>query len=161
MQLSGKVAIVTGAGGGGAGRAIARRVARDGARVVVSDIDKQGGVETVRAIEADNGHAAFVAADVGVEVDVQALIATVEQTCGGVDVLVNDASAPFRPEVEHWAKAVQVDLLGPIYGVRYGIEAMRRRGGGAVGNSSSTSALVHGRGRPRAAGHSGAQAGVS
>src|SRR5262249_38786751 len=160
MQLSGKVAIVTGAGGGGAGRAIARRVARDGARVVVSDIDKQGGVETVRAIEADNGHAVFVAADVGVEADVQALIATVEQTCGGVDFLVNDASAPFRPEVEHWAKAVQVDLLGPIYGVRYGIEAMPRRGGGAIVNIGSTSALFHGRRRLGSAGYDAAKAGV-
>src|SRR5262249_3508505 len=119
MQISGKVVIVTGAGGSGSGRAIARRFARDGATVVVSDIDQQGGFETVRAIEAENGHAVFIPADVGVEADVQALLATVEQACGGVDVLVNDASAPFRPEVEHWPKAVQVDLLGPIYGGRY------------------------------------------
>jgi NAD(P)-dependent dehydrogenase (short-subunit alcohol dehydrogenase family) len=97
---------------------------------------------------------------VSVEADVQALVATAEQTWGGVDVLVNDASAPFRPEMEHWAKAVQVDLLGPIYGVRYGIEAMRRRGGGAIVNISSTSALGHGRRRLGSAGYDAAKAGV-
>src|SRR5262249_14830186 len=160
MPISGKVVIVTGAGGGGSGRAIARRFARDGASVVVSDIDTQGGSETVRTIEAENGRAVFIPADVGVEADVQALVATAEQTCGGVDVLVNDASAPFRPEMEHWPQAVQVDLLGPIYGVRYGTEALRRRGGGAIVNISSTSALVHGRRRLGSAGYDAAKAGV-
>src|SRR5262245_14570840 len=60
----------------------------------------------------------------------------------------------------HWPQAVQVDLLGPIYGVRYGVEAMRRRGGGAVVNISSTSALVHGRRRLGSAGYDAAKAGV-
>jgi NAD(P)-dependent dehydrogenase (short-subunit alcohol dehydrogenase family) len=102
----------------------------------------------------------FIPADVGVEADVQALVATTEQTFGGVDVLVNNASAPFALEMEHWPKAVQVDLLGPIYGVRYAIEAMRRRGGGAIVNIGSTSALAHGRRRLGSAGYDAAKAGV-
>src|SRR5207245_8683174 len=74
MELNGKVAIVTGAGGGGSGRAIAKRLARDGALVVVSDIDERGGRETLRLIEAERGHAAFFPADVGIEPEVRALI---------------------------------------------------------------------------------------
>jgi NAD(P)-dependent dehydrogenase (short-subunit alcohol dehydrogenase family) len=160
MQISGRVVIVTGAGGPGCGRAIARRFARAAASVVVSDIDPQGGLETVRSIEAENGRAVFVSADVSVEADVRALVATAEHTYGGVDVLVNNASALLRPAIEHWAGAVHVDLLGPIYGVRYGVEAMRRRGGGAIVNVSSTSALAHGRQRVGSPGYDAAKAGV-
>jgi NAD(P)-dependent dehydrogenase (short-subunit alcohol dehydrogenase family) len=160
MQISGKVVIVTGAGGPGCGRAIARRFARAGASVVVSDIDAQGGLETVRTIEAENGRAVFVSADVSVEADVRALVASAEQTYEGVDVLVNNASALLHPEIEDWPSTVHVDLLGPIYGVRYGIEAMRRRGGGAIVNISSTSALAHGRKRVGSPAYDAAKAGV-
>jgi NAD(P)-dependent dehydrogenase (short-subunit alcohol dehydrogenase family) len=62
--------------------------------------------------------------------------------------------------VDHWPKAVQVDLLGTVYAVRYAIEALRRRGGGAVVNISSTSALMHGRRRAGSAGYDAAKAGV-
>src|SRR5262245_46643650 len=160
MRALEKVVIVTGAGGAGSGRAIARRFVREGATVVVADIDAAGGAETVRAIGQENGRAVFIRADVGVESDVQALTAGAEHTFGGVDVLVNNASAPFRPEMEHWPQAVQVDLLGTIYGVRHAVEAMRRRGGGAIVNISSTSALVHGRRRLGSAGYDAAKAGV-
>ncbi len=160
MQVSTKVVTVTGAGGVGSGRAIARRFARDGASVIVADVDSAGGAETVRLIEAENGRAAFIRVDVGLEAEVQGLFAGAEQTFGGVDVLVNNASAPFRPEIEHGSKAVQVDLLGTIYGVRYACEAMRRRGGGAIVNISSTSALVHGRRCLGSAGYDAAKAGV-
>src|SRR5437773_1930848 len=98
MELVGRVAIVTGAGGGGSGRAIARRLARDGASVVVSDINEGGGSETVRLIESEGRRAIFFRADVGVEAEVRALIAFAEKTYDGVDLMVNNASAPYHPE---------------------------------------------------------------
>ena len=78
------VAIVTGAGGTGCGRAIAARFARDGAAVVVSDIDESGGEETVRLIAGGSGRAAFFRADVREERQVQDLIAFGERTFGCV-----------------------------------------------------------------------------
>jgi len=146
MTLAGSVAVVTGAGGDGCGRAIASRLARDGAVVVVSDIDENGGRETVRLIEESGGRAAFRAADVRVREQVRVLLAFAEETFGPLGILVNNASAPFRPEepLEHWEETVQTDLLGTVYGTRLAIEAMRGRGG-AIVNISSISALWHGR----------------
>src|SRR5262245_43316840 len=162
MDLIGKVAIVTGAGGGGSGRAVARRLARDGAAVIVSDVNEPGGWDTLRLIEAEGGRASFFRADVGVEAEVHALVAFAEKTCGGLDVLVNNASAPYRPEspLGHWVETVQVDLLGAMYGTLHGTGAMRRRGGGAIVNVGSTSALGHGRKHSKAPAYDVAKAGV-
>jgi NAD(P)-dependent dehydrogenase (short-subunit alcohol dehydrogenase family) len=162
MEILGKVAIVTGSGGLGSGRAIAGRFARDGAAVVVSDIDEAGGEETVRLIQAENGRAEFLRADIGIEADVRALIGFAERTFGGLDILVNNASAPYRPQapLEHWFETVRVDLLGALYGTRCGIDALRRRGGGAIVNIGSTSALGHGRKQSGSPAYDVAKAGV-
>src|SRR5580704_16137944 len=85
VEVTGKVAIVTGSGGDGSGRAIARRFARDGAKVVVCDINEPGGRETVRLIEGERGRAAFVRADVANKDDLANLFAFAETTFGGVD----------------------------------------------------------------------------
>lgn len=140
-------AIVTGAGGSGCGRAIARRFAKDGAAVVASDINENGGHETVRLIESAGGRAVFFRADVRDEQQVRGLIEFGEQTYGRVTVLVNNASGPFRPgdEAEYWADIVQTEFLGAVYATRYGIEVMRRWGGGAIVNIASISGLWHGR----------------
>ncbi|HLN28344.1 MAG TPA: SDR family oxidoreductase [Gemmataceae bacterium] len=162
MDLIGKVAIVTGAGGAGCGRADARRLAREGAAIIVSDIDEAGGRKTVGNIEAAGGRAAFFRADAGVEADVAALIDFAEKTFGGVDVIVNNASAPYHADepMGHWVKTVQVDLLGPMFAVLHGIEALRRRGGGAIVNVGSTSALGHGRKHGHVPAYDAAKAGV-
>jgi len=146
MELRNKVAIVTGSGGGGSGRAEACRFAREGCLVVVSDIDEAGGLQTLNLIEAAGGMAAFFRADVAVESEVKGLIGFAEARFGGVDIIVNNASGPgYHPEVplEYWFETVQIDLLGAMYGTRFGIDAMRRRGGGAIVNIGSTSALPH------------------
>jgi NAD(P)-dependent dehydrogenase (short-subunit alcohol dehydrogenase family) len=150
MEINGKVAVVTGAGGNGSGRAIACRFARDGAAVVVSDIDEAGGIETVRLIESRGGRAAFLRTDVRVEEQVRNLIDFAVETFGGLGIVVNNASAPFRPgePLEHWADTVKTDLFGTMYGTRFAIDAMRRTGGGAIVNLSSISALWHGRSTP-------------
>jgi len=146
MDLKNKVAIVTGSGGGGSGRAEACRLAREGCFVVVSDIDEPGGRQTLDFIQNARGRAAFFRADVSIESDVKGLIAFAEKSFGGVDIIVNNASGPgYHPEapLEYWFETVQIDLLGAMYGTRHGIEAMRRRGGGAIINIGSTSALPH------------------
>ncbi len=82
--------IVTGAGGSGCGRSIALRFAIDGAAVVVSDIDEEGGRNTVRVIEADKGRAAFFQADVRHDSQVQQLVSFAETKFSRLDVLVNN-----------------------------------------------------------------------
>jgi len=147
MEIKGKAVIVTGAGGSGSGRAIARRFAKDGAAVVGSDIDDEGGRETVSRVESEGGRATFFHADVRVENQVSGLVEFAEQTFGGLGVLVNNASAPFRPDepLDHWVDTVQTDLVGTMYGTRFAIDAMRRHAGGAIVNIGSISALWHGR----------------
>jgi NAD(P)-dependent dehydrogenase (short-subunit alcohol dehydrogenase family) len=150
MEQPRHVAIVTGAGGTGSGRAIARRFANDGAAVVVADINESGGHETVRLIEASGGRAAFTRVDIRDEQQARELVAFGEQTFGAVTILVNNASAPFRPgePLEHWEDAVQTDLLGAMFCTRAAIDAMRRAGSGAIVNIASISALWHGRTTP-------------
>src|SRR5262245_41766872 len=98
MVLMGKVAIVTGAGGSGCGRAIACRVAREGASVVIADLREAVMRAPAGAIEADGGCASIRPTDVANEAEVRALFAFAENTYGGVDAVVNDASAAVFPE---------------------------------------------------------------
>jgi NAD(P)-dependent dehydrogenase (short-subunit alcohol dehydrogenase family) len=161
----GKVAIVTGAGGSGCGRAIACRFAREAASIVIADIRETGMRDTASAIEAEGGQASIFPTDVGNEAEVRALFAFAENTYGGVDVVLNDASGAVFPEktLDDWFANLRVDLLGTMYATRYGIEAMRRRGGGAIVNIGSTSALPHGDVRshgPGSTGYNTAKAGV-
>ena len=142
MKIAGKVALVTGAGSG-IGRAIALRLARDGASVVVNDIDARHGQKVVREVQLAGGRAAFVRADVGVESDVRQMIAFAKSTFGGLDILVNNAgcavSDPPFPDAppRHWNRIIDVYLRGVMLGTQLGIEAMRRRGGGAIVNIAS------------------------
>ncbi len=162
MDLTGKVAIVTGSGGEGCGRAIARRFAREGCAVVVCDIDQPGGLETVRLIETEGGRAAACRADVSEESDITALIQFAEKTYGGLDVLVNNASAPYHAEAvpQHWFDALRVDLHGAMYATLHAIPAMRKRHGGAIVNMGSTSAIGHGRKHSKSPGYDVAKMGL-
>ena len=139
--------IVTGSGGNGCGRAIAERFARERAAVIVSDIDERGGHVTVDRLRDAGGRAEFCRADVRDEADLKRLIAFAEERLGRLDVLVNNASGPFRPNepLEHWVDTVQTELLGTMRATRYAIDAMRRSGGGAIVNVASISGLWHGR----------------
>jgi len=165
MSLMGKTAIVTGGGGSGCGRAIARRLAREGALVVIADLREDGMRATASAIEAEGGRASIFQVDVSSEIEVRALFTLAESSYGGVDVVVNNASLAVFPEktLDDWFTNLRVDLTGAMYATRYGIEAMRRRGGGAIVNIGSTSALPHGDLRahgPSSSGYNTAKAGI-
>jgi NAD(P)-dependent dehydrogenase (short-subunit alcohol dehydrogenase family) len=149
MPHENQVVIVTGAGGSGCGRSISARFARDGAAIVVSDIDDAGGHETVRGIERNGGRAAFFRADVRKESQLKELVSFAETTFGDLSVLVNNASAPHgNVGIDTWIDAIETDLLGAMYAIRWAVEAMRRGHGGAIVNIASISALWHGRKTP-------------
>ena len=166
MEIKGKVALVTG-GGSGIGRATALRLAREGASVVVADIDEEGGRETVRQIEALPGkgraafvradpslrsgqapRAAFIRADVTLEADVRAMMAFTEDTFGGLDILHNNAGIltgrPRFPDAEpgRWGRVLETNLGGVVLGTHYGVQALRNRGGGVIVNTASMAGLA-------------------
>lgn len=147
-MTSDRVVIVTGGGGAGCGRSISLRVAKAGASVVVADVDKVGGQNTVKLIEHDQGRAAFFHVDVRNDSQVKALVSFAEKTFGGVNTLINNASAPTGESIETWTNVLETDLLGTIYATRWAMEAMKRAGGGVVVNIASISALWHGRKAP-------------
>src|SRR6056297_2760204 len=94
--ISGKVALVTGAGSG-IGRATALRFAEAGATVAVADLDEEGGEETVRLVSEAGGEAEFFAVDVSDEESVKALVDDVVSTFGGLDVAFNNAGIEGMP----------------------------------------------------------------
>jgi NAD(P)-dependent dehydrogenase (short-subunit alcohol dehydrogenase family) len=138
------VALVTGGGGEGCGRAIARRLAREGAFVIVCDIDERAGWMTVKAIEAEGGSAASRAVNVRSREQISEAYAFA-RTIGPLTTVVNNASAidAFHPDqpLEYWDELVETDFLGTLWSTRIGIDALRASGGGAIVNVSSTSAL--------------------
>jgi NAD(P)-dependent dehydrogenase (short-subunit alcohol dehydrogenase family) len=146
MEIQGKVALVTGAGANGTGRAIARALGERGALVAVNDLDESGGAQTVRLVESAAGNAAFVRADVTQEEEIQAAIAFAVSTFGGLDILVNNAGGTPRPHfpdapVEHWSRTLDLNLRGPMLTIQHALPEMRRRGAGAVVNISSVAGL--------------------
>jgi NAD(P)-dependent dehydrogenase (short-subunit alcohol dehydrogenase family) len=146
MEIRDRIALVTGGGGAGTGRAIALRLAHGGASVVAADIDEEGGRETVRRIEADSGRAAFVRADITEEEDVRAMVAFAEETFGGLDILVNSAGGTPEPHfpdapLEQWSRFLDLNLRGPMLAVQTALPAFARRGGGAIVNIASVAGL--------------------
>lgn len=145
--LQGKVALITGAAGG-LGRATARIFAREGARVLVVDVQREAGEETVRLIKAAGGEAIFVAADVSSSSDVQSMVRVAIDTCGGLDCAVNNAVLAVRPHPfaeipeEEWHRSIAVNLTGVFLCMKYEIAAMLERGGGAIVNVGSGNGMV-------------------
>lgn len=143
VDLDGRVAVVTGAARE-TGRAISLRLAREGAIVVVADVDAEQGAATARQIEDSGGRAVFVATDV---TDDDALRRMVAAARGGPHVLVNNAGgwgpANF-PEAtpEQWSATLDLNLRSAMLATQLALEPMRAAGGGAVVNIASTAGVA-------------------
>ena len=143
----GKSALVTGAASG-IGRATASLLAREGARVLVCDVDEAGGRSAVAEIEAAGGSARFARVDVGSEPEVEEVIATALSAFGRLDCAVNSAGITGAPgtvdriDLEGWARTLAVNLTGVFLCMKHEIAAMARQGGGAIVNVSSGAGLI-------------------
>ncbi|WP_396612389.1 SDR family oxidoreductase [Haloferax sp. S1W] len=142
VQFENEVAVVTG-GGSGIGRATAEAFAREGARVVVSDVDVEGGEETVSRIEENGGVAIFVEADVTDEDAVAAMVETAVSEYGRLDFACNNAGigGAQKPTADlsfdEWERTIDVNLHGVWRSMRYEIPAMLDGDGGVIVNMSS------------------------
>ncbi len=146
-MLKNKVALVTGASSG-IGRAVALVWAREGARVVVSDMNRAGGEETVGLVLAQGGEAIFLAADVGQAKDAQSLVEQTVAHYGRLDVACNNAgiggpSAPIADyPLDGWAQVININRSGVSYGMQQQIAAMLKTGGGSIVNMASVLGAV-------------------
>jgi NAD(P)-dependent dehydrogenase (short-subunit alcohol dehydrogenase family) len=150
MQLQGKVAIITGAATG-IGRATALLFAREGASVVVADINEYDAQRTVADIEDEGADARFVQTDVSQAEDVQALMERAAEEMGGIDVIVNNAGAQRSGAVtefeeSEWDLLMRVNPRSCFLGAKYGVPYLRERGGGSIVNVSSLAGLKGGPG---------------
>src|SRR5690606_10559236 len=139
--LEGKVAIVTGAGSG-IGQAAAEALARDGAKVVISDISEDNGKRAVESIKKSGGEAFFVRADSSKAEDNQSLVEQTLKKYGRLDIAVNNAGigGPLGMTGEYpidgWQKVIDINLSGVFYGMRYQIAAMLEDGGSIINVAS-------------------------
>jgi NAD(P)-dependent dehydrogenase (short-subunit alcohol dehydrogenase family) len=140
-QLEKKVAIITGAGSG-IGKAPALLFAKEGAKVVVSDISEKNGKSVVDEISKMGGDAFFVKADSTKAADNEALVKQTIEKYGSLDVAVNNAGigGPLGLTGEYpldgWQKVIDINLSGVFYGLRYQIPAMLPKGGSIVNIAS-------------------------
>jgi 3(or 17)beta-hydroxysteroid dehydrogenase len=160
-RVKDKVAIVTG-GALGLGKADCILLAREGAKVVVTDIKAREGAEVVAAIHEAGGEALFLEHDVGSEDDWARVVQQTEKRFGRVDVLVNNAGLGISGTVEdtslnEWRKTLRVNLDGVFLGTKYAIEAMKKHGSGSIINLSSIEGLI---GDPTLAAYNASKGGV-
>lgn len=148
MRLQEKVALITG-GGGGIGRATALRFSREGAKIVVADVNAAEGNETAEAVRATGGEAIFVQADVASAQDCAHMVEQAERTFGKLNVLFNNAGImhsadddAVQTEEDIWDLTMAINLKGVFLGCKFGIPALRRAGGGSIINTASFVALV-------------------
>ena len=149
MRFVDRVAVVTG-GGSGIGRATVSRLAREGAKVVIADIDEDGSNETVRIARDCGAEATSVPTDVGSEQDVRALIDYVSDRYGALHVLVNNAGTWMSGSdasvtdlaSDVWARNLSTNLTSVYLMCKHSIPLMRKSQRGAIVNVASVAALA-------------------
>lgn len=146
-KLEDRVALVTG-GSSGIGRASALAFAREGARVVIADVNVAGGEETVKMVKEAGGEAIFVKADVANAAEVEALMKKTIKTYGRLNCAFNNAGGvgkkAFTAECteENWDYIINVHLKGVWLCMKYEIPEMLKGGGGVIVNNASVLGLV-------------------
>ena len=146
MRLDGKVAIVTGAAHG-MGESEALIFAREGATVVVADLDQAAGEQVAAKITGNGGTARFARLDVADEGQWEAVVRDTVAAYGRLDILVNNAgisgsSGSDVTSTPLWDSIMDVNAKGVFLGMKHAVPAMRRSGGGAIVNISSISGFV-------------------
>lgn len=146
MRLTGKVAVITGAGSG-MGEETAKLFAREGATVVATDINLEAVTRVVETIRSNGGEAIAFQHDVTSRNDWENIYNEVQSVCGKLDVLVNNAgialATPFLDQTEEdWARTYRINIDGVMLGTQYAIPLMEQNGGGSIVNISSISALT-------------------
>ena len=148
MRLQDKVALITGAGSG-IGREAALLWAREGAKIVVADVNDAAGQATVDDIQAAGGAAVYVRADVSKAADAEGMVRAAEESFGKLNVLFNNAGImhgdddnAMTTEEDVWDLTMNINLKGVFLGCKYGIPALLRAGGGSVINVASFVAIL-------------------
>ena len=146
MNVLNKVIAITG-GGGGLGSEMARVLAQNGARIWLMDLDAEKGQAVCDELKAAGKEAWFIRMDLTSEEDWQAAVKQIADTCGRLDVLVNNAGINIRKPVEEmnideWCTMMKVNTGSTFLGCKYAIPVMRKQGGGAIINTSSVCGLV-------------------
>jgi 3alpha(or 20beta)-hydroxysteroid dehydrogenase len=145
-RLANKVALITGAAGG-QGTAEAELFVREGAGVVLTDIDAEAGEALAKRLTGRGGKAIFRVQDVASEESWQNTVAAALSTFGGLHILVNNAGTIARQgivatTIDAWNRTLAVNLTGPMLGMKHCAPAMRDAGGGSIVNISSTAGLT-------------------
>jgi NAD(P)-dependent dehydrogenase (short-subunit alcohol dehydrogenase family) len=146
LRFDDKVVLITG-GATGIGRATALAFARQGATVVIGDVDERA-AETVHLLEEAGGTGLFVRTDVTVDADVERLVRTTVDTYGRLDVAFNNAGVlpPTGPLLEQseadWDKTIAVDLKGVFLALKHELAHMVANGGGAIVNTASIAGVI-------------------
>jgi NAD(P)-dependent dehydrogenase (short-subunit alcohol dehydrogenase family) len=141
MRLKDKVAIVTGASQG-IGEGIARTFGRNGAKIILADVNEELGTKVAEQLAQEDIEAIFVKTDVSQEDQVIAMIQAGADKFGGIDLLVNNAAVNVRKSakdtsLEEWQRVIGVNLTGAFLCSKYAIPEMEKRGGGAIVNIAS------------------------
>ena len=143
MPLDGKVALITG-GASGMGMIASKLFAREGAKVVLTDLNDEAGAAVEAEIGAGGGEAAYVHADVSAEADAESMVAAAVERFGGLNILYNNAGVmlPADGSVDSteeaiWDTTLAVNVKGVAFGCKFGIPAMIASGGGSIINVAS------------------------
>ncbi|ODS80532.1 MAG: short-chain dehydrogenase [Cytophagaceae bacterium SCN 52-12] len=148
MRLENKTALITGASSG-IGRETALLFAREGARLIIADINEAGGQETADMVDAAGGQAFFIKTNVSKAADNEAMVALAEEKFGKLDILFlnagimhsNDDNA-MTTEEDIWDLTMNINAKGVFLGCKYGIPALKRAGGGSVITTASFVAIL-------------------